>query len=68
MDELRVWSRITSHFKPPIHPVCRRFSSVEYCRYAPSSRLAGAVRGVDLDAHKNANLFLTGPSGAAAEW
>ena len=68
MDELRVWSRMTSHFKPPIHPVCRRFSSVEYCRYAPSSRLAGAVRGVDLDAHKNANLFLTGPSGAAAEW
>ena len=30
---------------------------------APSLRLAGAVRGVDLDGHKNANLFWTGPSG-----
>ena len=26
-----------------------------------ATRLAGAVRGVDLDAHENANLFLTGP-------
>ena len=25
--------------RPPLHPGCRRFSSVEYYRYAPSSRL-----------------------------
>ncbi len=37
---LRARSRITSHFWAPIHPVWRRYSSVEYCRYAPSSRLA----------------------------
>ena len=30
----------TSHFRPPMHPVRRRYSSVEYCPYAPSSRLA----------------------------
>ena len=37
---LRARSKITSHSWPPIHPVWRRYSSVEYCRYAPSSRLA----------------------------
>ena len=37
---LRARARITSHFGPPMHPVWRRCSSVEYCPYAPSSRLA----------------------------
>ena len=40
---LRVWSKITSHFWPPIHPVWR-YSSVEYCLYAPSLRLASRAR------------------------
>ena len=34
---LRARARITSQFRPPMHPVWRRCSSVEYCPYAPSS-------------------------------
>ena len=37
---LRARARITSPFRPPMYPVWRRCSSVEYCLYAPSSRLA----------------------------
>ena len=36
----RARSRITAHFWSPIHPAWRRCSSVAYCRYARSSRLA----------------------------
>ena len=47
---------MTSHFWPPIHPVEAGagpfLTGVEYVLYAPSSRLAGAVRGFDQDAHK----------------
>ena len=42
-------SSMTSHFWPPIHPVWRRSSSVEYCRYAPSSRLASRAYEVLAD-------------------
>ena len=35
--------------RPALHPAWLRCSSVEYCRYSPSSRLALAGRGVDHD-------------------
>ncbi len=37
---------------------CRRRVSVEFCRYAPSSRLAGTRRGIDLDDRCHARLAL----------
>ena len=37
---LRARARTTSYVRPPRPPVWRRCSSVEYCPYAPSSRLA----------------------------
>ena len=43
---LRARARVTAHFRPPIHPAWRRCSSVAYCRHAPASRLALAVRGL----------------------
>ena len=42
--QLRAHARTTSHFGPPMHPeaggVRPFFTGVEYCAYAPSSRLA----------------------------
>ena len=49
--------KITSRFWPPIHPVWRRCLSVEYCRYAPSSRRASRAPRRP----QSANVFLTGP-------
>ena len=42
-----------------MHPAPLRFSSVEYCRYAPSSRLRWTVRGIDIDGPRCVTVLMT---------
>ena len=58
---LRARARITTHFRPPIHPAWRHCSSVEHRLYAPFSRLAMAERGMSTTPEKG-HVFLRGPS------
>jgi len=55
---------VVAHFRPPIHPeaggVRAFFTGVEYCAYAPSSRLAMAGRDMRTTP-QNGTLFLRGP-------
>ena len=62
VSEVRRHCAIASHAWPPIHPVAAGagpfLTRVDSCRSAPSSRLAGAVRGVDLDGPQHGEPIL----------